>query len=77
MDTSIIRKISANNGMVLTDTATKTLRSYMIYLGIADEESNYEEIPENTPLPDGSETVDADEATKEDLYNALAELGVE
>ena len=77
MDTSIIRKISANNGMVLTDTATKTLRANMIYLGIADEESNYEEIPENTPLPDGSETVDADEATTEDLYNALAELGVE
>lgn len=70
MDTSIIRKISANNGMVLTDTATKTLRANMIYLGIADEESNYEEIPENTPLPDDGE------ATIDDLYNVLAKLGV-
>lgn len=70
MDTSIIRKISANNGMVLTDTATKTLRANMIYLGIADEESNYEEIPENTPLPDDGEV------TIDDLYNALAKLGV-
>lgn len=70
MDTSIIRKISANNGMVLTDTATKTLRANVIYLGIPDEESNYEEIPENTPLPDDGEV------TIDDLYNALAKLGV-
>lgn len=69
MSESVIRKLTASDGMVITDTATETLRASVIYLGVEDDESNYKEIPEDTPL--------SDEATTEDLYNALAKLGVE
>lgn len=71
MDTSIIRKLTASDGMVITDTTTETLRASAIYLGIEDDGINYKEIPEDTPLPDDGE------ATIDDLYNALAKLGVE
>ncbi len=69
MDTSIIRKLTASEGMVITDIATENLRAKILFLGIEDSESNYKEVPADTPLS-------TDEATTEDLYNALAELGV-
>lgn len=74
MDTSIIRKLAASGNKVFTDVATETLRANILYLGIEDSESNYKEIPADTPLLTDEATTD--EASTEDLYNALAELGV-
>lgn len=70
-----LRKLTASEGMVYTDLKTETMRAKFLYLGIGDSEENYKQIPEDTPLPETD--VENDEATKEDLYNALAELGVE
>jgi hypothetical protein len=72
---SNLRKLTASEGMVYTDLKTETMRAKFLYLGIGDSEENYKQIPEDTPLPETD--VENDEATKEDLYNALAELGVE
>ena len=46
-----LRKLTANDGMVITDVETERMRSKVIYLGSEDSEENYKEIPENTPLP--------------------------
>ncbi len=64
-----IRKLTASEGMVITDVETQTLRAKILFLGVEDSESNYKEVPADTPLP-------TDEATTEDLYNALSKLGV-
>ncbi len=54
IDTStlVIRKLTASDGMVITDIETETLRSKVVYLGKSDSEENYKEIDENTPLPE-------------------------
>lgn len=50
--TVIIRKLTASEGMVITDIATEMLRAKVVYLGKEDSEANYKEIDENTPLPE-------------------------
>ncbi len=50
--TVILRKLTASEGMVITDKETKTMRATEIYLGKEDSEENYIEIPEDTPLPE-------------------------
>lgn len=50
--TVIIRKLTASEGMVITDTKTETMRAKVVYLGKEDSEANYKEIDENTPLPE-------------------------
>ncbi len=49
--TVILRKLTASNGMVITNKATETMRATEVYLGKEDSEDNYIEIPEDTPLP--------------------------
>ena len=50
-ETVILRKLTASEGMVITDLETETMRAKMVYLGKEDSEDNYKEIPEGTPLP--------------------------
>ena len=50
--TVIIRKLTASEGMVITDVETETMRAKVVYLGKEDSEANYKEIDENTPLPE-------------------------
>ena len=50
--TVVLRKLVASEGMVITDIATETMRAKIIYLGKEDNEENYKEIDENTPLPE-------------------------
>ena len=57
--TVIIRKLSASEGMVITDIETETMRAKVVYLGKEDSELNYKEIDENTPLPE-SDTEDTE-----------------
>lgn len=51
-ETVILRKLTASEGMVITDVETETMRAKEIWLGKGDSESNYKEIPEGTPLPE-------------------------
>ena len=62
IDTStvVIRKLTASDGMVITDIATETMRSKVVQLGSGDSEENYKEIDENTPLPE----IEEQEATE-------------
>ena len=50
-ETVILRKLIADDGMVITDKETETMRAGIVYLGKEDNEDNYIEIDENTPLP--------------------------
>ena len=50
--TVILRKLTASEGMVITDIETETLRATEVWLGKGDSEENYKEIPESTPLPE-------------------------
>ena len=50
--TVVLRKLTASEGMVITDTETETMRATVIWLGKGDSEDNYKEIPEDTPLPE-------------------------
>ena len=50
--TVILRKLTASEGMVITDTETETMRATEVWLGKSDSEGNYKEIPEDTPLPE-------------------------
>lgn len=47
-----LRKLTASQGMTLTDRETQTLRAKEIYLGKNETETNFIEIDENTPLPE-------------------------
>lgn len=44
-------KLTADEGMVITDKKTETMRAEVVYLGKGDSEDNYKDIDENTPLP--------------------------
>ena len=55
-ETVTLRKLTASDGMVITDTATETMRAKQLYLGKEDSEENYKEIDENTPLPEPTES---------------------
>ena len=45
-----LRKLTASEGMLITDKETRTLRSKEIYLGKDEDENNFIEIDENTPI---------------------------
>ena len=47
-----LRKLTATEGMIITDKKTKTLRSSEVYLGKEENPDNFIEIDENTPLPE-------------------------
>lgn len=51
-ETISLRKLTASEGMVITDKDTETMRKKFIYLGKEDDVNNYKEIDENTPLPE-------------------------
>ena len=51
-----LRKLTAGNGMVITDIATETMRAETVFLGKGDSEENYKEIDKNTPLPKTTES---------------------
>lgn len=51
-ETVTLRKLTAGDGMVITDKGTETMRAKVIYLAKDDSEDNYIEIDENTPLPE-------------------------
>lgn len=53
-----LRKLSAGDGMTITDKETETMRSKEVYLGKEDSEENYKEIDENTPLSETDESED-------------------
>ena len=50
--TVVLRKLTASEGMVITDLETETMRAAEVWLGKGDSEENYKEIPEGTPLPE-------------------------
>lgn len=73
-----MRELKPSYGMHLKDIYSGDIYEGAIYLGIYDSAENYVEVTEeeyqewlNRDIPT------EDEATEEDLYNALAELGVE
>ena len=47
-----IRKLTADDGMVITDKETQTLRTKELYLAKNERKDNFIEIDENTPLPE-------------------------
>ncbi len=47
--TVTLRKLTADDGMVLTDKETQTLRAREIYLGKGERKDNFIEIEEDTP----------------------------
>ena len=51
-----LRKLIADEGMLITDRETRTLRSREIYLGKNEDENNFVEIDENTPLSGSEQT---------------------
>ena len=53
-----LRELIADEGMVITDRETQTLRSKRVFLGKEENKSSFIEIDENTPLP---ETENSDE----------------
>lgn len=54
----ILRKLTASQGMVITDKETQMLRSTVVYLGKDEDETNFIEIDENTPLPEPEQTIE-------------------
>lgn len=50
--TVILRKLTASDGMAITDLETETMRAAEVWLGKGDSEENYKEIPKGTPLPE-------------------------
>lgn len=51
-----LRKLTASDGMVITDIETETMRAEVVYLGREDSEGSYKEIPYGTPLPEQKES---------------------
>lgn len=50
-----LRELTADEGMVITDKETQTMRAKKIFLGKGEKKTNYIEIDENTPLPEEKE----------------------
>lgn len=53
-----LRRLTASEGMVITDKETQTMRAKEIYLGKNEDENNFIEIDENTPLPEAESTTE-------------------
>ncbi len=47
-----LRKLTADEGMVITDKETQTMRVKEIYLAKGERKDSFIEIDENTPLPE-------------------------
>ena len=47
-----LRELIADEGMVITDKETQTLRLKNVFLAKGERKENYIEIDENTPLPE-------------------------
>jgi hypothetical protein len=45
-------KLLPDDGMILTDVATETMRAEEIDLGKSDSSDNYKDIPKDTPIPE-------------------------
>ena len=52
IDEGFFIKLLPNEGMILTDKATETMRAEEIYLGKTDSADNYKDIPIDTPIPE-------------------------
>ena len=46
-----LRELTADEGMVITDKETQTMRAKKVFLGKEENRNNFLEIPEDTPLP--------------------------
>ena len=68
IDEGLYTKLLPDDGMILTDVATETMRAEEIDLGKSDSAENYKDIP--IPEPTGDLTVD-------DTLAMLNELGVD
>lgn len=52
IDEGLFIKLLPDEGMVLTDKATETMRAEEIYLGKTDSANAYKDIPIDTPIPE-------------------------
>lgn len=52
IDEGFFIKLLPDEGMVLTDVSTETMRAEEIYLGKTDSADNYKDIPIDTPIPE-------------------------
>lgn len=59
--TVILRKLTASEGMMITDLETETMRAAEVWLGKGDSEENYKEISEGTPLPEIKNEIEKNE----------------
>lgn len=51
-------KLLPDDGMVLTDVATETMRAEEIDLGKSDSADNYKDIPKDTPISEPTSTIE-------------------
>jgi len=68
IDEGLFIKLLPDNGMVLTDVATKTMRAEEIDLGKNDNADNYKDIPKDTPIP---EPTGDEQAQKAEAFDYL------
>ena len=52
IDEGLFIKLLPDEGMVLTDVSTETMRAEEIYLGKTDNANAYKDIPIDTPIPE-------------------------
>lgn len=52
IDEGFFIKLLPNEGMILTDVSTETMRAEEIYLGKTDSANAYKDIPIDTPIPE-------------------------
>ena len=52
IDEDFFIKLLPNEGMILTDVSTETMRAEEIYLGKTDSANAYKDIPIDTPIPE-------------------------
>ena len=52
IDEDLFVKLLPNEGMILTDVSTETMRAEEIYLGKTDSADNYKDIPIDSPIPE-------------------------
>ena len=58
IDEGLFIKVLPDDGMVLTDVATETMRTEEIDLGKSDSAENYKDIPKDTPIPEPTSTIE-------------------
>ena len=52
IDEGLFIKLLPEEGMILTDVSTETMRAEEIYLGKTDSANAYKDIPIDTPIPE-------------------------